>query len=97
MHSSLDNIIFPFATQEIIYEDENFAIGFGKDKNSGGELAVGMRWLNTPNELGYPNAHGEPRWFIVPDCISIELLKMLVCKCDDKTKLVKIIKQLQEK
>jgi hypothetical protein len=67
-----------FPNPLVIYNDdeEEFSIAWGSYE--GGSKRLGMRWNGGRNETGYPNRGKYPVWFMLPDDLSILVIKGLL-------------------
>ena len=70
-----------FPVQHILYEegDDGFAIAWGAFDR--GPERLGMRWsgeAGNPDDIGYPKVFGNPMWFVLPEALSVPILKALV-------------------
>ena len=62
-----------FQVQQIVYNDGDFSIAQGKWEE--GDMRIAMRWNGDENDAGYPKTFGNPVWFLIPDNLSVPLLR----------------------
>lgn len=63
----------------VLFDDGDFSVIWGKfsENNSIDEPYMGMRWNGKGDKVGYPQFSFNPRWLVIPDSISILVLKGL--------------------
>ena len=84
-----------FPKPHILWEDADFTVAWGKFKNTPERLA--MRWNGEPNKTGFPNQGKNPLWFMLPEELSVPLLKALLGTKPAKNKrILKVLKQLKD-
>lgn len=55
-----------FEENTVIYEDQHFAVAYGRD--SDGNKRVAMRWKGDGvNDMGFPKVFGNPQWFLLTE------------------------------
>lgn len=62
---------FPYS--EVFYFDGEVSIMMGVYKDSRTK-SLGLRWMISESELGYPNIFGKEMWMVVPDKLSFYIL-----------------------
>ena len=65
-----------FKVNCIIYETDKFSIVHGESEDGFESLA--MRWNGEEEEIGYPNAFGNPMWFVIPENLGRVFTKSLI-------------------
>lgn len=79
-----------FNLEEILYDNNEFSIAYGKFEN--GENCLAMRWNGANDDKGYPKTFGNPMWFIVHNDLKKIILKSLIgVNSSKKDALLKII------
>ena len=58
----------------------------------GESVRIGIRWNGEKEEIGYPQSHGYPTWFIIPKDVAISYAKQI----GDKD-MVKILTETSDK
>ena len=85
-----------FKVRDIVYNDEDFAIAYGRWEDSG-EMVLSMRWNGNPDDesdAGYPKTFGHPMWFIVTNELKdILLAALLSSKYANKKEIIKIMSE----
>lgn len=61
-----------FQVHQIIYNDGDFSIAWGRWED--GNMHLAMRW-NGDGDAGYPKTFGNPVWFLIPGNLSIPILR----------------------
>jgi hypothetical protein len=74
-----------FQYKEVFYFDGEIAMMKGKYKDSSTE-SMGMRWMGSGNEMGYPTTHGNPMWMVVPDKLAYYMLEGIFRELEDQRK-----------
>lgn len=65
-----------FQVNEIIYDNDEFSIAYGKFEN--GENCIAMRWNGIgDDDKGYPKTFGNPMWFIIDNRLKQTFIKSL--------------------
>lgn len=65
-----------FIVEEVIYNQDGFAIALGRGET--GKQRLGMRWNGDSGaDKGYPKTFGNPVWFMLPDDMKLPILHML--------------------
>jgi hypothetical protein len=83
-----------FLEFRILCEDNDFAVAWGKFDNDPPER-LAMRWNGKPNKPGFPNQGKNPLWFMLPEELSIPLLKALLgTKSAKNQHILEVLKQL---
>jgi hypothetical protein len=76
-----------FTVHHIVYNDGDFAIGYGKWDDE--KMVLGMRWNGKDGKKGYPN----DRWFRVSTKLTdIFLQSLLSSPYSNKKNIIKIYK-----
>jgi hypothetical protein len=87
-----------FPRFKVLYNDDVFSIAWGiYDEEPPERLA--MRWNGEPGEHGYPCRGKYPVWFMLPEELSVPLLKGLCGIESESAKrelIVEVLKRLQE-
>jgi len=68
-----------FPVQHILYDDGVFAVAWGS--YDGHPEQLGMRWSGdpaNPDDIGYPKLFQHPVWFMVPEALSVSIVKGLL-------------------
>lgn len=72
-----------FKVNEIIYDNYEFSIAYGKFEN--GDNCIAMRWNGDgETDAGYPKTFGNPMWFIVHQDVMKVILKGLIGEKNSK-------------
>ena len=84
-----------FPVDHVLYDNGVFATAWGT--YDGRRRCLGMRWNNGgPNDVGYPKLFQYPVWFVLPDELSVPLVKALLgTPFADDPALLKILGELQ--
>jgi len=81
-----------FKVLNLIFNNLDFSIAYGIWEDDKKYLA--MRWNGEKNEIGYPNAFGNPIWFLIDINLKVIFLKSLLELPNvDKQEILKIIKE----
>lgn len=88
-----------------LYENDDFAIASGEDKDYQGHISVGVRWKRSRGEpdnnkfVGFPTTRGHRGcWLILPDDIALCLLSFVLGKDKNKDKdIAETIQALMQK
>ncbi len=64
-----------FQVQQVLYNDGDFSIAWGKWQ--GGNMRMAMRWNGEGDDPGYPSAFKNPIWFLVSDKLDIQIFRAL--------------------
>ncbi|MCB0126370.1 MAG: hypothetical protein KDE58_29130 [Caldilineaceae bacterium] len=85
-----------FSVHQIIYNDGEFSIVWGKWQEE--EMRLAMRWNGEGTNQGYPKTFGNPVWFLLPVEITFPILRgMLGVDISDNKVIAQIIQQLNFK
>ena len=68
VYSGIENL-------RILKNTEQYAIAIF---NYNGKLSYGLRWHGGDGDIGTPSAHGKPTWFILPNDIIVNNIKINV-------------------
>jgi hypothetical protein len=67
-----------YIVAEIIYNDGEFSIAYGRWQNQPGRH-LGMRWNgDTEDDAGYPKVFGNPMWFLLTSDLHDIMLRALL-------------------
>ena len=81
-----------FQVLKLIYNNIDFSIAYGIWQDD--QTYIAMRWNGEKNEIGYPNAFGNPTWFLVDINLKVIFLKSLLELPNvDKKEILKIIEK----
>ena len=95
---------YPF---QVIYENDDFLIASGEDKDYTQYMSIGIRWRrsrseepNKQNPIGFPNVRGLGCWCMIPNDLAICLLTNIkdraqsdICKIE-KDKIYEVLQTL---
>ena len=82
-----------FPNPKVLYNNGDFAIAWGTYDR--GRRCLGMRWNGGPNDAGYPKLFQYPVWFVLPDELSVPLVKALLgTKSAKNQALLKVLENL---
>lgn len=73
-----------FTKHVVLYNDKDFSIAIGDWEGNEDNRSVGMRWNEAYTGIGYPNAKGNPKWFIVENNVALPLLVWLLGRNEGK-------------
>lgn len=81
-----------FEIDEIIYDNDDFSIAYGKFEN--GENCIAMRWNGYgDSDKGYPKTFGNPMWFIIDNRLKQIFIKSLIGeKFANNSNILKVLK-----
>lgn len=83
-----------FPEFRILCEDPDFSVAWGIFNNKPPER-LAMRWNGGPNEPGFPNQGKFPVWFMLPEELSVPLVKALLgTKSAKNQNILEVLKQL---
>ena len=78
-----------FRVESVVYNDGDFSIAWGEWKDGSYHLA--MRW-NGENNAGYPKTFGHPVWFLLPDSLTVDIIRGILGNSNsNKVAIVQII------
>lgn len=63
---------FPY--REVFYFDSEVALMLGTYKDSP-DKSVGIRWMISESDLGFPSNRGNPMWMVAPDKLALYMLE----------------------
>ena len=64
-----------FKVEEIVYNLNGFSVVWGVWED--GSYRLAMRWDGEDEDKGYPKTFGNPVWFMLPNELSLPMLKAL--------------------
>jgi len=83
-----------FSKFEILFEDADFAIAWGIYDNEPPER-IAMRWNGKLNRPGFPKQGKNPVWFMLPENLSVPVVKALLgIKSAKNQNILEVLKQL---
>lgn len=62
-----------FLVDQIVFNDRDFSIAWGRWED--GSMHLAMRWNGEGPNPGYPKTFGNPVWFLLPDHLTIPVLR----------------------
>jgi hypothetical protein len=67
-----------FHDHQVLYNGDGFAISYGSYDNSA--PCIGMRWNgeSEAEDVGYPKLFKNPVWFVLPESLSLPILKAII-------------------
>jgi len=78
----------------VLYDNGEFAIAWGT--YDGGQKLLGMRWNGGPNDPGYPKLFQHPVWFVLPNELSVPLVRALLGEeSADNQALLRVLEDLR--
>lgn len=83
---------FPY---ERLYSDGDIAAVFGTYKGAP-HKSLGVRWMESESDLGYPNSRGHGMWLILPDTLALYILEGIFRNIDEEKKFVGNMDKLTE-
>jgi hypothetical protein len=62
-----------FQVVEVLYDLNGFSVAWGRYEH--GDIQLAMRWNGEDGDedIGYPNAFGNPMWFMLPPELSLAM------------------------
>ena len=83
-----------FIVETILYNHESFSVAYGCWDDDYRCLAV--RWDGEENRSGFPQTFGRPMWLIIPQELTIPILKGFLDKDvqSDKKEILELLRQL---
>lgn len=83
-----------FPVDHVLYDNDGFAVAWGT--YDGGRRCLGMRWNGGPNDPGYPKLFQYPVWFVLPEKLSVPLVKALLgTSSANDPALLKVLEELE--
>jgi hypothetical protein len=79
-----------------LYNDGEFIVAWGTQPSSGPVKRLGVHWIGTEGDSGYPNARGNPAYMCITPRLSFVILTALLLKGGNTNKkaICKILNDL---
>ncbi len=65
-----------YRVESVLFDDGDFSIAWGEWE--AGTMCLAMRWNGEGNDPGYPKLFGNPVWFVLPESVTLPLLRGLI-------------------
>ncbi|MDY6367467.1 MAG: hypothetical protein SPL13_03005 [Clostridia bacterium] len=71
------NVLSPKSKVKEIYNIFDFTDFTIATLKYGDSVRIGIRWNGEKDQLGYPQSHGYPTWFIIPKDVAVSYAKQI--------------------